>query len=121
MRKTNLRKWIPTSVGCIGATFIYVAQVDHIGLFRGETGRQQAVVIQWAAALQIQRLDPVARETIDDVDVRLRVDQEMAVVVYCTGVARNTRPSLSFSHVQIPSQHMRSHTQCPESPCSFTK
>lgn len=38
-------------------------------------------MVEWEAALQIECLDPVTGETVDDIDVSLRVDQQMAVVV----------------------------------------
>ena len=40
-------------------------------------------MIEWEATLQIECLDPVTGETVDDIDVSLRVDQQMAVVVNC--------------------------------------
>ena len=40
-------------------------------------------MIEWEATLQIECLDPVTGETVDDIDVSLRVDQQVAVVVNC--------------------------------------
>ena len=41
-------------------------------------------MVEWEATLQIECLDPVTGEAVDYVNVSLRVDQQMAVVVDCS-------------------------------------
>jgi predicted GTPase len=57
-------------------------------------------LVEWEAALQIECLDPVTGETVDDIDVSLRVNQQMAVVVDWL-LRKKTKSKIKYTSLEM--------------------
>ena len=65
-------------------TFVGIAQVDDVRLFGSKTSREQAAAVERTTPFQVQRLNPIAGETVQHVDVSFGINQEVTVVMHCS-------------------------------------